>query len=111
MSLRSREVPKIEGMLENDRYKYLEYMHSRGMQHEDSKLQVSDDYKRRLRAILKSELSARNTALSVNTYATSPFTYTFGILIWPKTELNAVDIATRRGFRKYRAHRPLKDST
>ena len=97
---------KIEGMLENDQYKYLGYLQARGIQHKDAKQQVSDDYKRRLRSILKSELSARNTALAINTYATSLLTYTFGILNWSKTELNALDIATRREFRKYRAHHP-----
>nr|XP_018896013.1 PREDICTED: uncharacterized protein LOC109029817 [Bemisia tabaci] len=97
---------KIEGMLENDQYKYLGYLQARGIQPKEAKQQVSDDYKRRLRSILKSELSARNPALAINTHATSLLTYTFGILNWSKTELNALDIATRREFRKYRAHHP-----
>lgn len=97
---------RIEGMLENEKYKYLGYMQALGIDHKASKQRVTDAYKMRLRAILKSELSGRNTAFAVNTYATSLLTYSFGILNWTETELNALDIATRQEFRKCRAHHP-----
>lgn len=96
----------IMGLAEKERYKYLGYLQSQGIDHRQEKKKATDNYMKRLRNILKTELSARNTARAVNTYATAALMYTFGILNWTDTELKAIDIATRKAFTRFRAHHP-----
>lgn len=97
---------KITSMQEGEKYKYLGYLQTQGIDQKEAKKVATDTYIHRLRTILKTELSARNTTHAINTYATSVLTYTHGILKWTDTELNALDIKTRKEFKRTRAHHP-----
>lgn len=96
----------VEGMDKNETYVYLGYAQARGIDHKQCKEDLRNTYLSRLRSILKTELSARNTTKAVNSYATSVLTYSFGVLTWTDTELKELDILTRKEFRRQRGHHP-----
>lgn len=50
----------ILGMQEDEAYKYLGYLQTEGIAQNISKQKATDTYMKRLKAILRSELSARN---------------------------------------------------
>jgi len=60
----NREIHELE---EGKAYKYLEIEESEGIQHQQMKERLKQEYSRRLRMILKSEPNARNqiTAIGV----------------------------------------------
>jgi len=49
---------------------------------------VADEYKRRIRLILSSELSANHKLKAINTFAVPVICYTAGIVQWPLNTLN-----------------------
>ncbi|VEN60233.1 unnamed protein product, partial [Callosobruchus maculatus] len=97
---------KITGMEEAENYTYLGYAQAQGIEQKTCKKKLVNTYLTRLRALLKTELSARNMSKAVNTYATAVLEYSFGVINWTKTELHEFDIMTRREYRKYRGHHP-----
>lgn len=102
----SKDQGFISGMDEGEKYKYLGYLQARGIDHKIAKQTTSATYLGRLRSILKSNLSARNKAKAVNSYATSAIEYSFGIIKWTSTDLNNLNIRTRKEFRRNRSHHP-----
>lgn len=96
----------IAAMQEDERYRYLGYLQARGIDYKAAKETTACTYLQRLRKILKSKLSARNKAKATNTFATSALAYSFGVIAWTETELNHLNISTRKEFRKQRAHHP-----
>ena len=97
---------KVESMTEDERYKYLGYQQSTGIDHKEAKKTTTEAYLKRIRSILKAKLSGINTAKAVNTYATSAIIYSFGVIKWTKTELEDLNRMTRKEFKKQRAHHP-----
>ena len=55
------------------------------------KLNVSKEYIRRLRKILKSKLNSGNLVRGVNTWAISLLRYTVAFVSWRKSEVQAID--------------------
>ena len=51
------------------------------------KIQVTAEYKRRLRLILKSKLNAKNEIQAINTWAVALLRYGAGIINWKVDEL------------------------
>lgn len=96
----------VIGMERNEKYKYLGYLQSIGIDQKIAKETAIKTYMQRVKSILKTELSAGHTAKAVNTYATSVLAYTFGVIKWTRTELEDINTKTRKEFRKYRAHHP-----
>ena len=62
------------------------------------KLNVSREYIRRLRKVLKSKLNGRNLVREVNTWAVSLLRYSAAFVSWRKSELQAIDRKTRKLF-------------
>jgi len=62
----SREIQELE---HRKTYKYLWIEESEGMQHQQMKEGLKQDYSRRLRMILKSELNARNKITEIGALA------------------------------------------
>lgn len=100
------EHQRITGMEEEEQYKYLGYAQARGIDHVKAKRELTNAYFKRTTSILRTELSGKNTSLAVNAYSTSVLTYSFGIINWTATELDALDTRTRVLFRKFRSHHP-----
>lgn len=97
---------RIESLQEGDTYKYLGFLQSRYINHTDTKTQITQKYKNRLTHILKTYLNSKHTFRAINTYAVPILTYTFGIIHWTETDLQAVERLTRTTLTKHRKHHP-----
>lgn len=91
-------------MKKTDDYKYLGYRQKIGIENANIKEELKQKYKQRLTKILKTELTARNKTNAINTYAIPVLTYSFGIVKWSNTDLEALNTLTRTQCHKYRIH-------
>ena len=73
------------------------------------KLNVSKEYTRRLRKVLKSKLNGGNLVHGVNTWAVSLIIYSVAFESWRKNELQAIDRKTRKLFTMYGVLHPKSD--
>ena len=76
---------------------------------EKMKLNVSKEYIRRIRKVLKSKLNGGNLVCGVNTWAVSLLRYSAAFVSWRKSELQAIDRKTRKLFTIYGALHPKSD--
>ena len=67
------------------------------------KLNVSKEYIRSLRKVLMSKLNSVNLVRGVNTWVVSLLRYSVAFVSWRKSELQAIDIKTRKLFTTYGA--------
>ena len=72
-------------------------------------MNVSKDYIRRLRKVLKSKLNGGNLLSGVNAWAVALLRYSAAFVSWRKSELEAVDRKTRKLFTIYGALHPESD--
>jgi hypothetical protein len=89
-----------------EHYKYLGVLQSYGNHNEEVRTKAIREYKKRIRQVLKSDLTARNKTIAINTYATPVIRYTAGVIEWPKEEITKLDIDTRKLFTMYGALHP-----
>ena len=73
------------------------------------KLNVSKEYIRRLRNVLKSKMNGGNLVRRVNTWVVSLLRYSAAFVSWRKSELQAIDRKTRKLFTIYGALQPKSD--
>ena len=74
------------------------------------KLNVSTEYIRRLRKVLKSKLNGENLVPGIKTWVESLLRYSAAFLSWRKRELQAIDRKTRKLFTIYGALHPKSDA-
>jgi len=79
----SREIQELE---QGKTCKYLGIEESEGIQHEEMKERLKQEYSVRLRMILKSELNARNKITAIGALAVR-VEYSFGIIDWRIEEI------------------------
>ena len=72
-------------------------------------MNVSKEYIRRLKKVLKSKLNGGNLVHGVNTWAVSLLRYSAAFVSWRKSELQAIDRKTRKLFTIYGALHPKSD--
>ena len=83
--------------LENDAvYTYLGIEENASLQHKHLRTKAKKEYIRRLKKICRSQLSPRNKITAINQMATPVLAYGFGIIDWPKIEINSIDTKTRK---------------
>lgn len=82
--------------------KYLGYRQKIGTEYAKIKVKLKQKYKQRLTKILKIELTARNKTTAINIFAIPILTYSFGVMRWSDTELEALNTLTRSHCHKYR---------
>ena len=70
------------------------------------KLNVSKEYIRKLKKVLKTKLNGGDLVSGVNTYAVSLLRYLAAFVSWRKNELQAIDRKTRKLFTIYGALHP-----
>jgi hypothetical protein len=75
----NREVEELE---QGKTYKYLGIEEGAGIQHQQLKERLKQEYNRRLRMILKSELNARNKITAIGALVVPVLRYSFGIINW-----------------------------
>jgi len=75
----NREIQELEP---GKTYKYLGIEESEGIQHQQMKEKLKQEYNRKLRMILKSELNARNKITAIGALAVPVLRCSFGIINW-----------------------------
>ncbi|MEO0683920.1 MAG: reverse transcriptase family protein [Cyanobacteria bacterium J06649_11] len=92
------ELPSGESIktLDNEGYKYLGVLQYCDIKHKEMKLLVKNEYLRRVKAVAKSKLLAKNLFMSINSWAVSVVRYSAGIVDWGEKELKDIDIKTRK---------------
>ena len=106
------ELPdgKVTKLLqEGESYKYLGILQAYKFLEEKMKLNVSKEYIRRLRKVLKSKLNGGNLVRGVNTWAVSLLRYSAAFVSWRKSKLQVIDRKTRKLFTIYGALHPKSD--
>jgi len=91
-------VPSGELIREVDEggYKYLGVLQECGVMNGEMKERVRGEYLRRVKAVARSKLYARNLMTAINVWAVSVVRYSAGVLDWTKQELLQMDIKTRK---------------
>ena len=78
---------EIQGLEQGKTYRYLVIEESEGIQHQQMKERLKQEYSRRLRMILKSELNARNKIIAIGAPAVPVLRYSVGIINWRIEEI------------------------
>ena len=73
-------------------YKYLGIQEAEGVSNAANKEKVRKEFYRRVRAILQTELNARNKVMAINSLAITIGTYSYNILNWTISEIKRLDI-------------------
>jgi hypothetical protein len=105
-SFRINDEEEIRNMIEGESYKYLGFLQLRGIRHTTIKKELQEKFLYRINCILKSFLTAGNKIKAINTFAVPLLTYSFGVVKWTKTDLEALERAVRVAFTKHRMHHP-----
>ena len=77
-------------------YKYLGVLQECKVKNKKMKELVRGEYLRRVKAVERSKLYARNLITAINVWAVSVVRYSAGILDWTKAELSQMDVKTRK---------------
>ena len=99
----------IKSLQEGESYKYLGILEADKFLEERMKLNVSKEYNRRLRKVLKSKLNGKNLVHGVNAWAVSLLRYSAAFVNWRKSELEVIDRKTSKLFTIYGALHPKSD--
>ena len=75
----------------------------------EMKEEITKEYKRRQRLILKSKLNGRNKVTAINTRAVAIFRYGAGIIQWKASELKELDRKSRKTMAMYGGLHPKSD--
>ena len=99
----------IKSLQEGESYKYLGILEADKFLEEKMKLDLSKEYIRRLRKVLKSKLNGGNLVRGVNTWAVSLLRYSAVFASWRKSKHQAIDRKTRKLFTIYGELHPKSD--
>jgi len=101
-----REIHQLE---ESEHYKYLGVLEADDIKHEKMKVNIEEEYIRRLTKLLKSKLNSGNLFRAINTWAVSLYRYGAGIVEWTQEELRKIDRRTRKLITMYQGMHPRSD--
>ena len=87
---------EIKNLELDEQYKYLGLLESDDFETDRIKTKAKEQYKRRLRLILRSKLHGRNQIQAINTYAIPVLTYPAGIIKFTQEEKRTMDTMTRK---------------
>ncbi|KAG6455661.1 hypothetical protein O3G_MSEX009336 [Manduca sexta] len=100
------ETVRLKSLSETETYKYLGMPEALGIVSADVKQSVRERFFGRLRKILNSFLSGGNKIRAFNGWVMPVLMYSFGILRWTQTELDALDRKVRTLLTAHRMHHP-----
>ncbi|XP_045471751.1 uncharacterized protein LOC123678658 [Harmonia axyridis] len=86
---------EMTGLRYEDRYKYLGVQQTFEIMHRENKDNTKNELLKRVKKVLRTQLSAKNKIMAINSWAIPTFTYTAGILSWSKSELEQLDRSIR----------------
>ena len=101
------DVTVIKELEQEGTYKYLGVNEGNGIQHTSMKEKIRKECIRRVRSIMKTELSSKNRITAINTLAISVVTYSFNN--WNMNELKRLDTKIRKQVTCNRMHHPKSD--
>ena len=99
----------IKSLQQGETYKYLGILETDKSLEEKMKLNVSKEYIRRLRKVLRSKLNGGNLVRGVNTWAVPLLRHSTAFVSWSKSELQAIDRKARNLSTIYAAVHPKSD--
>jgi hypothetical protein len=102
----NREIQELE---QGKTYEYLGAEESDGIQHQQKEERLKEECTRRLRMILKSELTAKNKITAIGTLAIPVLRCSFGIISWRLEEIKKIR-KTGKILIMYKMHRPKADT-
>ena len=97
---------KIKKLDQKETYKYLGIEEGDGIQHGKMKEKIRKECYRRVRAVLQSELNAKNKLEAINTLAISVVSYHFNVVNWNLEEIKRLDRKIRKLMTLNRMHHP-----
>ncbi|CAK1602645.1 unnamed protein product [Parnassius mnemosyne] len=100
----------IRTLSEAETYRYLGMSQNIGVDEAGMKQSVCDVFYARLTKVLNSLLSGVNETHAYNGWVMPVLMYTFGILRWTQTELNALDRKVHTIMTSHRMHHPRSDA-
>ena len=86
-----QELRELEG---GETYKYLGVEESEVIEHRKMREKVRAEYEWRVKRICRTELTPKNKIVSINQLAVPVLTYSFGVIDWPQSVINAIDVKT-----------------
>ena len=104
--LQLSDSTQLRSVLVTDTYKYLGMSQALGINESDMKQLLQERFFGRLRKVLKSLLSGGNKVRACNSWVMPLLMYSFGILKWTQTELDAIDRRVRSLLTAFRMHHP-----
>lgn len=96
----------IDHMQPGETYKYLGFQQNTRLDHSHIQKQLREKYKQRLCKILETRLNSKNLTTAINTFAIPVLSYSFGIIKWTRTDLEAVNRLNRTELTKHRKLHP-----
>ena len=99
----------IKLIQEGESYKYLRILEADRFLKEEMMLNVSKEYMKMLRKVLKSNLNDENLVSGVNTWAVSLLRYSVAVVSWRKSKMQPIDRGTRKLFTIHGALDPKSD--
>jgi hypothetical protein len=97
---------EIHELEQGKTYKYLGIEESEGMQHQQMKERLKQEYRWRLRMMLKTELNATNKVTATGALAVPVLRYSFGIINWRIEEIKQTNRKTIKMLTMYKMHHP-----
>ena len=82
---------KTKELDQEETYKYLGIEEGDGTQHGKMKGKIIKECYRRVRAVLQSELNARNKLEAINTLVIPAVSYSFNVINWNLEEIKRID--------------------
>ena len=98
-----REIRNLE---EGTSYKYLGILEADEFQRGKMKKNLTKEYLRRVRKLLRSKLDGGHLISGINTWAVSVMRYSASFISWTREELRVVDRRTRKYLNMYNALHP-----
>uniref|UniRef100_H3AB33 Reverse transcriptase domain-containing protein n=1 Tax=Latimeria chalumnae TaxID=7897 RepID=H3AB33_LATCH len=95
---------EIQELEPKKHYKYLGMQQLLNINTTQIKEAVTATFKKRLKFIMKTQLNAKNKTQAINTWASPVLAYTYGVLKWSKTSLDALDRKVRATLKENRMH-------
>jgi len=100
---------EIQELGQGKKYKYLGILESEGIQRQQMKERLKEEYSRIVRMILKSELNAKNKITATGALTAPVLRYNFGIINWRTEEIKKIDRKTIKMLTLYKIHHPKAD--
>lgn len=100
------QIRNIKEMEEEDVYKYLGMVQNNRINKTIVKNTLTSEFKSRIHKIAKANLSGKFAIKALNTFAIPILTYSFGIIKWSTTELQALQRKIRTMLTSYKLHHP-----